>query len=306
MTQAPFKPEMRAGVSASCIYLDKNLSPSTGLGWRTILDFLVEKFSAISAGQWRERMQQGKVLGQYGQLIQADTAYQPYIKIFYYREVAQETEIPFQEQILFESEHLLVVDKPHFLPVTPTGIYVQQTLLSRLKQRFNSEDISPIHRLDRETAGVMLFSKQPATRHLYHDLFQKHQVAKQYHAIAPYNPDLKLPMHYQSRMVKGEPFFRMQEVEGIANSFTSIERLEIRENLARYLLKPLTGKQHQLRVHLAALNIPILNDPFYPTFASKPVDDFSHPLQLLAHRIAFTDPVTQKEAFFNSRYTLEF
>lgn len=306
MTKTSFKPDMLHGISASCVYLDKPVSAFTQQAFPTMLDFLLARFPAISGAEWISRMQRGLVLDEQGQQISTDTAYRPYSKIFYYREVAQEVEVPFQEKILYESEHLLVVDKPHFLAVTPTGKYVQQTLLSRLKQRYHEDQLSPIHRLDRETAGVMLFSRKSASRHLYQTLFQNREIEKTYQAIAPFNPDLQLPMHYQSCMVKGEPFFRMQEIAGVPNSSTWIELIETRANLARYRLKPLTGKQHQLRVHLAALNIPILNDPFYPKLIEKATDDFSQPLQLLAEKISFVDPISHTTVRFKTSYTLEF
>lgn len=297
---------MLHGISASCVFLDKPVSPLTHQAWPAMLDFLLERFPAISRAEWLSRMQRGLVLDEQGQQITVDTAYRPYGKIFYYREVAQESDIPFQEKILFESEHFLVVDKPHFLVVTPTGKYVQQTLLSRLKQRYNEDQLSPIHRLDRETAGIMLFSRKPESRHLYQSLFQNREIEKTYQAIAPFNPELQLPMRYQSRMVKGEPFFRMQEIAGAPNSSTWIELIETRANLARYRLKPLTGKQHQLRVHLAALNIPILYDPFYPKLIEKAADDFSQPLQLLAEEISFVDPISHNTVRFKTSYTLDF
>lgn len=306
MSNTLFKPEMLDGIGASQVFTDNSVSPLTGQPWATVLAFLLARFPAIPEQQWLSRMQRGRVLDAQGRQISANTPYHPYSKIFYYREVAQETEIPFKEKILFESEHLLVVDKPHFLAVTPTGKYVQQTLLSRLKQHYADDQLSPIHRLDRETAGVMLFSRQPQSRHLYQTLFQSREVEKTYQAIAGYQPELELPLRYQSRMVKGEPFFRMQEVAGEPNSSTWIELLEVKGDLARYCLKPLTGKQHQLRVHLAALNIPILHDPFYPSLTGKPADDFSKPLQLLALQISFIDPVSKTKATFKTSYTLEF
>lgn len=305
MSNAFFKPAMLDGIGASQVVTDNSTSPS-GQPWPSMLAFLAARFPAIPEQQWLSRMQRGRVLDEQGMQITAHTAYQPYSKIFYYREVAQETEIPFKEKILFESEHLLVVDKPHFLPVSPTGKYVQQTLLSRLKQHYADDQLSPIHRLDRETAGVMLFSRRPKTRHLYQTMFQNRQIEKTYQAIAAFRPELALPRHHHSRMEKGSPFFRMQEVAGEPNSSTWIELLEVQGNLARYHLQPVTGKQHQLRVHLAALGIPILNDPFYPVLVNKPDDDFNHPLQLLAQQISFIDPLSKTKATFKTSYTLEF
>lgn len=294
------KPIMQDGVSPSVVYLPANAPLGTANHWQTIFDFLVQKFPQIAQEIWQQRIQQHKVFDEHGQPINFETVYQPHRKVYYYRELEQETPIPFKEQILFQNDHLLVVDKPHFLPVSPTGRYVKETLLVRLKQQLNNPDISPIHRLDRETAGVILFSLQPDTRALYHQLFQHHQVHKTYHAIARYRPDLTFPFNYQSHMVKGDPFFVMKEIAGEANSFTQIELLQVKEELALYQLKPISGKQHQLRVHMAALHMPILNDSFYPNVYFKDDSDFSRPLQLLAKTIEFTDPVSKQPVCYQS------
>lgn len=307
----PFKPPMIDGVSPSCVFLPslKNLHKTNGgQNYTTIVEFLIQQFPQISKQIWLDRIEAQKIYQESGNLVRLDSPYVPNSKIYYYRELPYEELIPFEEQILFQNDHFLVVDKPHFLPVTPTGRFVKQSLLVRLKQRLNCEDITPIHRLDRETAGVMLFSLQPQTRHLYQTLFQDRKVSKQYQAIAPYREDLLFPLEYQSHMAKGQPFFTMQEIEGPANSFTRIELLETRQvlsqHLARYQLYPLSGKQHQLRVHMAALGIPILNDPFYPKVQLKADNDYSAPLQLLAQRIAFVDPLTRQAVEYNSLQTL--
>ncbi len=298
------KPIMQDGVSPSVVYLPANTPIGTVNHWQTIFDFLLQKFPQIPKEVWQQRIEQHKIFDERGQPIHPQTAYQPHSKVYYYRELEQETPIPFKEQILFQNEHLLVVDKPHFLPVSPTGRYVKETLLVRLKQQLNNPDISPIHRLDRETAGVILFSLQPSTRALYHQLFQHHQVHKTYHAIAKYRPDLSFPLNYQSHMVKGDPFFVMREIAGQANSFTHIELLKVEQELALYHLKPISGKQHQLRVHMAALQIPILNDSFYPQVYFKNDNDFSMPLQLLAKTIEFIDPISKLPVCYESARNL--
>ena len=295
---------MRDGVSPSTVYLPANGSLKCGNHWLTVLDFLIEKFPQIPKDTWLERIEQHKIFDQNGQAIDRHTAYLPHTKIYYYRELKQEIAVPFKEQILFQNDHLLVVDKPHFLAVSPTGQYVKESLLVRLKQQLNNPNISPIHRLDRETAGVILFSLQPSTRALYHHLFQTLQVQKTYHAIAKQRPDLTFPLNYESRMVKGDPFFVMKEVAGQANSFTEIDILKTHEDLALYQLKPISGKQHQLRVHMAALDIPILNDGFYPNIYFKNDNDFSMPLQLLAKSIHFIDPIIKQKAQYHSLQNL--
>lgn len=303
---ANHKPAMRDGVSPSTVYLPENGSTGTTHHYTSILEFLIAKFPAISVDIWHHRIEQKKVFDANGQPIQQDTAYMPHTKVYYYRELAKEISVPFDAKILFQNDHLLVVDKPHFLAVSPTGRYVKETLLVRLKQQLGNPDISPIHRLDRETAGVILFSLQPNTRSKYHALFEQHQVKKTYHAIAPHKAELQFPLNYQSHMTKGDPFFVMKEIDKQANSFTQIDLLTVNGDFALYELKPISGKQHQLRVHMCALGMPILNDSFYPSVQFKNDDDFSLPLQLLAKSIEFIDPITQQKVCYYSEQNLKF
>jgi len=205
---------------------------------------------------------------------------------------------------LYETDDLYIVDKPHFLTSCPTGQYVQETLLVRLKNQMGNADLTPIHRLDRETAGLVLFSKRPATRGIYQQMFAHREVKKTYHAIAAYHSTLEFPRTVCLRMDKGQPFYTMKIVDGEPNSETQIDILEHNSQWAKYQLKPETGKQHQLRVHLNHLGITIKNDPLYPIVQHKSDDDFSNPLQLLAKRIQFIDPVTNKSMDFSSNFEL--
>ncbi|MNJ49229.1 Ribosomal large subunit pseudouridine synthase A [compost metagenome] len=198
----------------------------------------------------------------------------------------------------------MVADKPHFLPVTPTGEYVEHTLLRRLIRRLDNPNLVPLHRIDRHTAGLVLFSANPQSRSAYQSLFPNRQIDKRYQAIARALPELEFPLVHKSRMVNGEPFFRMQEVEGQSNSETLAEVLEKHGDLWRYGLSPVTGKTHQLRVHMTALGASICNDPFYPQVIHQP-DDYSKPLKLLAHSLRFTDPLSGEERYFESRLTLD-
>ncbi|WP_104511163.1 RluA family pseudouridine synthase [Acinetobacter indicus] len=294
---ADFTPPMINGVSASKVYLQ----PSSA---STVYAYLCQQFPHISAAEWLSRFQDGLVYDAHGQRLHIDSPFQAHTHCFYYRFLAHEVTVPFQHKILFENEDLLVVDKPHFLTMSPTGQYVQQTLLVRLKQQTGNEQLTPIHRLDRETAGVVLFSKQPASRGLYQQMFAERQVRKTYHAIAAFRADLSFPCTTRYRMEKGQPFYTMQVVEGTPNSETDIDLLEHNGHLAKYLLKPVTGKQHQLRVHLNQLGIAILNDPFYPQVQHKTEDDFSAPLQLLAKDICFQDPISKAAMAFSSQFDL--
>ena len=252
-------------------------------------------------------MLRGDVRDAAGEWVLPGHPYQPHAKLYYYRSIETETRIPFEEVVLFEDDCIVVADKPHFLPVTPGGRYLQETLLVRLKRKLGLDTLAPMHRIDRETAGLVLFTKQPHTRGIYQALFAEREVVKRYQAIAPLRAELPLPMTYRSRLVGADHFMRMRETAGEPNAETSIELMETRGELARYRLLPVTGKRHQLRVQMAALGMAIQNDQIYPEHLTKAqieADDFSKPLQLLAETIAFRDPVTEQERQFESKQNL--
>jgi tRNA pseudouridine32 synthase/23S rRNA pseudouridine746 synthase len=295
MSAAAFNP---AHHQASTLYLPPG-------PWSTVLDCLCERFSAISREQWLDRIARGKVLDANGLPIAVDLAYREGLRIHYFREVPNETPIPVQESILYADEHLVVADKPHFLPVTPAGEYVEQTLLRRLIRTLDNPNLVPLHRIDRHTAGLVLFSANTQTRSAYQALFPTRQIEKRYEAIAPALPHLTFPRVHKSRLVDGQPFFRMQEGEGPANTETRVEVSGRNGEHWRYALFPVTGKKHQLRVHMAALGAGICNDPFYPKVIKDAVDDYDHPLKLLAQGVRFTDPVTGQARVFESRITLD-
>lgn len=289
----------RFGVSPSCVALPAG-------DWPTFTDFLTQRFPAITRDTWLERMAEGLVVDEFGGPVTAERPYSGHMRVYYYRALPAEKRIPFDAEILFQDEHLVVADKPHFLPVTPSGHYLQETLLVRLKNELGLETLAPIHRIDRETAGLVLFSVKRTERDAYQGLFRRHEISKHYEAIAPWHPALQLPLLRQTRIVEDDLFFRQREVPGEPNSQTHVDVLEIRGDRARYALSPVTGKKHQLRVHMNALGVPILNDRIYPPQQITPDDDFTQPLQLLAKSIAFTDPVTGKARRFESQFNLKF
>jgi len=272
--------------------------------WHTVLDFLKEQFPRVDVDTWIMRMAKGEVLDETGQRLKPESAYRVGACIYYYREVENESSVPFVEQVLYRDEHILVADKPHFLPVIPSGRFLHETLLVRLRQDYGTEDLVPIHRLDRETAGVVMFSVNPNTRGHYTSLFRTRKVAKVYEAIAPTLDHLKIPTTRRSRIVRGEPFFRMTEAPGAPNSETHIRVIRSVGCKAHYELVPVTGRKHQLRVHLAALGIPIINDKLYPTMSTSDEDDFSSPLKLLAKSLSFQDPLTGQQRYFESEMNL--
>jgi tRNA pseudouridine32 synthase / 23S rRNA pseudouridine746 synthase len=276
--------------------------------WRTITDFLTERFPAIPRATWLQRMAWGHVEDEFGAAVTPERPYQGHIRVYYYRDLEVEERIPFDEVILHQDEHLIVIDKPHFLPVTPSGKYLQETVLVRLKRKLGLNDLVPIHRIDRDTAGLVLFSIQPATRDDYQALFRDRAVHKTYEAIAPWRPDLhpeaSFPLTRHSRIVEGEGFMTQREVEGAPNALTHIQVLEVKGHFARYQLSPVTGKRHQLRVHMNALGIPIQGDGIYPVLTPEGQIDYDNPLQLLAKSIEWVDPISKEVRRFESRRVL--
>lgn len=291
------KPPLLNGLAAATLQLPEGY-------WVTVLDCLVAHFEAISREEWLSRMARGLVLDSQGSPLTPASAYKRGLRVHYYREVPAETPVPFEESVLFTDAHLIVVDKPHFLTVAPVGSYVQETLLTRLTRRLGNPHLVPLHRIDRDTAGLVLFSASPETRAVYQALFRERQILKRYTAIAPALPGQQFPLVRATRIVRGEPFVLSKEVEGIANTQTRIDVEERAGEFWRYALYPVTGKKHQLRVHMAALGAPIVNDHFYPVMIDRVADDFSRPLQLLAQSLRFVDPLSGIERRFESRFEL--
>lgn len=290
---------IRDGVSPSYLWLPAGQ-------WPDLLAFFRARFPHLGDDVLLGRFERGDLVDEEGRTLRAGDPYKPGRRIWYYREVPPETPVPFEEVVLHRDERLLVVDKPHFLAMIPAGRHLRETLLSRLRNKHGLPDLTPLHRLDRETAGVTLFCLHPPSRGAYQSLFQMRTVQKTYEAIAPCRDGLDLPLVHRSRLEEGEDGFTMVETAGEPNSETRVELIERLGELARYRLSPHTGRKHQLRAHMAALGIPIVDDPWYPAWAGvdKHGDDFARPLKLLARSIAFTDPFNGEPRRFDSLRTL--
>ncbi|MFB9924778.1 RluA family pseudouridine synthase [Amycolatopsis halotolerans] len=271
--------------------------------WTTLLEHLVERLPRVAPARIEEMLREQRIHGEDGPLG-IDTAYVPGSFIWFHRDLPDEVPVPFDVTVLHRDEHLLVVDKPHFLATIPRGRHVLETALVRLRRSLDLPALSPAHRLDRVTAGLVMFVITPSARGAYQTMFRDRLVHKEYEAIAPYDPSLELPRTVRSRIIKERGVLAAQEIPGPPNSESTVELLEHRDGLGRYRLTPATGRTHQLRVHMCSLGTPILGDDFYPELHEKPLDDFTKPLQLLAKVLEFDDPLCGEPRRFTSRRTL--
>ncbi|MCU1548061.1 MAG: pseudouridine synthase [Arthrobacter sp.] len=308
---------VRAGVNATRLRL-----PDEG-PWDTALDYMMHRWGHMDPVGIEERFDAGEIVGEAGIPLDRATRLQDHTFIWYYRSLPPETRIPVELNILHQDEHLLVVDKPHFLPTTPGGTYIQESALVRLRNQLELPDLVPMHRLDRMTAGILLLSTNPETRGRYQVLFEKRQVRKEYECVAaadpaPGHPAVDFPVVVRNRMTKSRSYLLAEVIEGVPNAETRIELLRKLDagrsaagtadpaagtetpRRALYRLEPHSGKTHQLRVHMASLGLGIVNDAFYPELLDKAPDDYSKPLQLLARGIRFADPITGRPVEFRS------
>ncbi|MFF5961345.1 RluA family pseudouridine synthase [Streptomyces luteogriseus] len=275
--------------------------------WDTVRAHLVERLSGAGAGVVDGMFDAGRIVGADGRPVAADAPFVPGMYVWFHRDLPDEVPVPFPVRVVHRDEHIVVADKPHFLATTPRGGHVAETALARLRRELDLPQLTAAHRLDRLTAGLVLFTVRPEVRGAYQTLFRDRRIRKEYEAVAPYDPALTLPRTVRSRIVKERGVLTAREVPGEPNAVSRVEPVEHRERpggpggLARYRLVPATGQTHQLRVHMSALGVPILGDPLYPEVtAPVPAGDFRRPLQLLARSLEFTDPVTGEEHRFRS------
>jgi tRNA pseudouridine32 synthase / 23S rRNA pseudouridine746 synthase len=270
---------------------------------RTMFEYLLARFPQVDTNIWRARVAQGKVALSDGTLLEESSPYRHGLTVFYRREVAAEPPAGEEPRIVYRDDEILVVDKPHGMPVTPVGDHVERSLLIRLQRITELPDLAPVHRLDRDTAGLLLFTINLDARAHYHQLFSEGRVEREYCALAHVSVPLqKKRWHIENRIEAGEPWYRQQIVEGRINAITDIELVDARESFGKFRLFPKTGKKHQLRVHMASIGCPIVGDPFYPAITNKNEGD--PPMQLLANRLAFTDPLTRAARSFTSTRTM--
>ncbi|MEU0495562.1 pseudouridine synthase [Mycobacterium sp. NPDC006124] len=242
----------------------------------------------------------GEVVCADGTVVGAATVLPPNADVYLYRDLPDEVAVPFEVPVLYRDDNVLVVDKPHFLATMPRGGHVAETALVRLRRSLDLPDLAPAHRLDRLTAGVLLFTVRREVRGAYQTMFARGEVSKTYLARAPIDPALTLPRVVRSRIIKERSRLQAFEQHGEPNAETVVEHL----GDGLYRLTPRTGRTHQLRVHMASLRVPILGDSLYPEVVDVAAHDFTRPLQLLAQRLEFDDPVTKVGRSFESARTL--
>jgi len=270
---------------------------------------MVERFFHLDPQYLLERFDRGEVVAFDGSALTRDTALGAEEFVWYYREPPVETHIPFDVEILHQDDDLVVIDKPHFLPTTPAGRYVQNSALVRLRRQLDNPDLAPVHRLDRATAGLLMFSARPQTRGAYQMLFQNRAIEKVYEAVSArpegWTDPYPLTVRLHIEKLRGQVCVQV-DAEREPNSETLIELLQSDEHVVHTLLRPHTGKMHQLRVHLASIGAGILHDNLYPVLTDEKPDDHDRPLQLLARQLRFVDPLSGREREFVTRRTLQY
>jgi tRNA pseudouridine32 synthase / 23S rRNA pseudouridine746 synthase len=266
-------------------------------------EHLIDRLGPVGSEGVDALLAERRIVG-LGGPIAPDAVYEPGTYLWFHRDLPVEPHVPFEIGIVHRDERLLVVDKPHFLATIPRGRHVVETALVRLRRDLDLPDLSPAHRLDRATAGLLMFVVRREHRGAYQTLFRDRSVTKTYEAIAPHDPTLTLPRTVRSRIVKERGVIRAYEVDGPPNAETTVELTEHRAGLGRYRLRPATGRTHQIRLHMNGLGVPILGDDLYPLLQERALDDYGTPLQLLAAELAFTDPVTGAAHRFTTRLRL--
>lgn len=287
----------------------------------TIADYLIARFYPNDPQIIYARFNTGEVRLDDGTILTGDSPYMPGERIWYFRELADEPQLPSDMPVLYEDEHVLAIDKPHFLPTTPRGAYIAQTALTKLRVREQNPLLIPIHRLDRPTAGVLLFAKTVEARRPFQMMFQHRQVSKTYRAVAPVPAAAAEQalsaegLQVRSHIQKIRDQLQVQQLseqecaaQGVEpNTLTTVKilrtftpsaqavegwRAEPNREWALYDLAPHTGKTHQLRAHLNMLSSPILGDVLYPQVLPDAPDRPEYPLQLLAYSLHFKHPIT--------------
>nr|WP_246049291.1 pseudouridine synthase [Corynebacterium tapiri] len=256
----------------------------------------------------QRRFENGEVVDSRGNRLSFISPLNAGQDMWFYRIPAPEVPVPYEIQTVYEDDRILVVSKPPFLATMPRAQHITETATVRLRRSTGNNELSPAHRLDRLTSGLLLFTKAQQFRGAYQTLFAQRQASKTYVAVARYSEDLatQAPLWWRNRIEKTPGQFQARTGEGPVNAETllhNVQRLEpevesrlqqvhnTHGTLGLYTLKPATGKTHQLRLHMHLAGAPILGDNGYPTPLPPEAEDYSVPLRLCATQLEFTDPV---------------
>lgn len=267
----------------------------------TLRDFLLRRLP--STVDVDAMLASGEFVDQQGHPICGDEPARPNTFIWFHRRLREEPPVPFDIPVLYQDERIVVVDKPPFLSTIPRGRHVVESVVVKLRARLGLPELAPAHRLDRLTSGVLLLTTHREYRAGYQRLFEQRAVTKVYTARAAWHPGLLLPHTVRNHLVKRRGVWQAEVIEQAPwNAETHVELLQrVSATVADYRLRPTTGRTHQLRRHLNDLGAPILHDPLYPTIREVDVDDFSHPLELIAAELSFLDPHTGQQRVFHSQ-----
>ncbi|MBV7296105.1 hypothetical protein KRX51_09300 [Corynebacterium sp. TAE3-ERU12] len=241
------------------------------------------------------RFADGLVVDNKGRAVAPHQPLKPGTDLWFYRIPAPEPQIAGPMPIIYSDADLVIVDKPPFLATTPRGRHITETALVRLRRHLDEPDLVPAHRLDRLTSGVLVFVRRPEARRTYQQLFTTPgAVLKIYEALAPTPPT---PICDGTEIAT-----RQDKVRGVLQAFTvpgqpnartvieSVRPLAEDPQVAVWRLRPLTGRTHQLRLHLCELGCPIIGDPLYPTVSAVADEDPTQPMHLVCREMRLTHP----------------
>lgn len=299
---------LRHGLNSAWVRTPETSVPAI---WPTMRDWLVHKIPRLTPERIDQMLAEGRFVDDTGRAFDATSPFRHNTNVFFHRDLPDEAEPPGELTVLHRDERIVVLDKPHFVSTIPRGQHIVHSVVVRARRELDLPELAPAHRLDRLTAGVLLCTTERRWRRAYQTLFEAREPEKTYEAVAGRRDDLHFPIEVESHIRKDRGVLQAYELPGAEpNAHTQIELLDALTSadgapLGRYLVRPMTGRTHQIRLHFLRLGIPIVNDPLYPVVLDQPLDDFTHPLQLLARDLRFTDPVDGSHRAFTSRRVLD-